>query len=65
MSIFIKLTVITIASANYQKYCVLCHGKNREGHKNNHAPSLRAKRLFESSMPHSILHPMTLDEVWG
>ncbi|MFT4574918.1 MAG: cytochrome c oxidase cbb3-type subunit 3, partial [Marinomonas primoryensis] len=32
-----------VAAANYQKYCVLCHGENREGHKNEHAPSLRAK----------------------
>ena len=48
-----------VASANYKKYCVLCHGENREGHKNDHAPSLRAKSLFESGVPHSILRPLS------
>jgi len=48
-----------VASANYQKYCSLCHGDNREGHKNDHAPSLRAKSLFESGVPHSILRPIS------
>jgi mono/diheme cytochrome c family protein/rhodanese-related sulfurtransferase len=64
------------AASNYQKYCSLCHGENREGHKNDHAPSLRSKSLFESGVPHSILRPMSygregtamggyLDEVGG
>ncbi|NCP64660.1 MAG: c-type cytochrome [Paraglaciecola sp.] len=64
------------AARNYQKYCALCHGENREGHKNDHAPSLRSKSLFESGAPHSILRPMSygrqgtamggyLDEVGG
>lgn len=48
-----------VASANYQKYCSLCHGENRQGHKNDHAPSLRAKSLFESGVPHSILRPIS------
>ena len=48
-----------VASENYQKYCVLCHGENREGHKNDHAPSLRAKSLFESGVPHAILRPIS------
>lgn len=65
-----------LAASNYQKYCSLCHGDNREGHKNDHAPSLRSKSLFESGVPHSILRPMSygrqgtamggyLDEVGG
>ncbi|TPH18153.1 c-type cytochrome [Litorilituus lipolyticus] len=65
-----------VASANYQKYCALCHGKNREGHANDHAPSLKSKSLFESGVPHAILRPMSygrkgtamggyLDEVGG
>ncbi|MEM7361056.1 MAG: c-type cytochrome [Pseudomonadota bacterium] len=65
-----------LASANYQKYCSLCHGENREGYKNDHAPSLRSKTLFESGVPHSILRPLSygrqgtamagyLDEVGG
>lgn len=65
-----------VASSNYQKYCSLCHGENREGHKNDHAPSLRSNSLFESGVPHSILRPMSygrqgtamggyLDEVGG
>ena len=48
-----------IASANYQKYCSLCHGENREGYKNDHAPSLRSKTLFESGVPHAILRPIS------
>jgi len=64
-----------VASANYQKYCSLCHGENREGYKNDHAPSLRSKTLFESGVPHAILRPISygqgtamggyLDEVGG
>lgn len=48
-----------VASANYQKYCSLCHGENRQGYKNDHAPSLRSKTLFESGVPHSILRPIS------
>lgn len=48
-----------IAAANYKKYCVLCHGENRQGHVNDHAPSLRSKSLFESGVPHAILRPMS------
>ncbi len=36
------------AAGNYQRYCALCHGKNREGHVNDHAPSLRSRSLLES-----------------
>ncbi|GHE93563.1 c-type cytochrome [Thalassotalea profundi] len=65
-----------VASANYQKYCSLCHGVDRQGHANDHAPSLRSKSLFESGVPHAILRPMSygrqgtamggyLDEVGG
>ncbi len=56
-----KLTIIQtkIASANYQKYCSLCHGADRQGHVNDHAPSLRSKSLFESGVPHAILRPMS------
>ncbi|MBU3005866.1 c-type cytochrome [Paraglaciecola arctica] len=55
----LSLEQAATAAANYQKYCVLCHGENREGHKNDHAPSLRAKSLFESGVPHSILRPIS------
>lgn len=65
-----------VAAANYQKYCALCHGKNREGHANDHAPSLRSKSLMESGIAHQVLRPMQygragtamggyLDEVGG
>lgn len=36
------------AEADYQQYCALCHGAEREGHVNDHAPSLRSKSLLES-----------------
>ena len=65
-----------VAEQNYQKYCALCHGKDREGHANDHAPSLRSKSLMESGVAHQILRPMQygrkgtamggyLDEVGG
>jgi len=65
-----------VAAANYQKYCALCHGKDRQGHANDHAPSLRSKSLLESGVAHQILRPMQygrentamggyLDEVGG
>lgn len=65
-----------VAAANYQKYCALCHGEDRQGHVNDHAPSLRSRSLFESGVPHAILRPLSygrqgtpmggyLDEVGG
>ncbi|TQV88086.1 c-type cytochrome [Aliikangiella coralliicola] len=65
-----------VAEANYKKYCVLCHGEDRQGHVNDHAPSLRSQSLFESGVPHAILRPLSfgregtpmggyLDEVGG
>lgn len=65
-----------LAAANYQKYCSLCHGEDREGYKNDHAPSLRSKTLFEAGVPHAVLRPISygrqgtamagyLDEVGG
>jgi cytochrome c oxidase cbb3-type subunit 3/ubiquinol-cytochrome c reductase cytochrome c subunit len=65
-----------VAAANYNKYCTLCHGENRQGHVNDHAPSLRSKSLFESGIPHAVLRPLSygregtamggyLDEVGG
>jgi len=65
-----------VASENYQKYCALCHGEERQGHANDHAPSLRSKSLMESGVAHQILRPMSygrtgtamggyLDEVGG
>ncbi len=64
------------AAANYQRYCALCHGADREGYANDHAPSLRSKSLFESGVPHAILRPLSygregtamggyLDEIGG
>ena len=46
------------AAANYKKYCVLCHGEDRQGYVNDHAPSLRSKSLFESGIPHAVLRPI-------
>lgn len=39
------------AAATYQRYCALCHGENREGYVNDHAPSLRSESLIASGMP--------------
>ena len=65
-----------VAAANYEKYCVLCHGADRQGYVNDHAPSLRSKSLFESGIPHAVLRTLSygregtamggyLDEVGG
>ena len=43
------------AAANYQQYCALCHGAERQGHVNDHAPSLRSKSLLESGFPWAIV----------
>jgi len=42
------------AAGNYSKYCELCHGADREGHANDHAPSLRSESLMKSGFPHTI-----------
>ena len=42
------------AAGNYSKYCELCHGPDREGHANDHAPSLRSESLMKSGFPHTI-----------
>jgi cytochrome c oxidase cbb3-type subunit 3 len=36
------------AAANYQRYCALCHGADRQGHVNDHAPSLRSRSLLSA-----------------
>jgi cytochrome c oxidase cbb3-type subunit 3 len=42
------------AAADYQKYCSLCHGANRAGYVNDHAPSLRSESLLSSGFPTEI-----------
>jgi cytochrome c oxidase cbb3-type subunit 3 len=42
------------AAADYQKYCALCHGADREGYVNDHAPSLRSQSLMASGFPSEI-----------
>jgi cytochrome c oxidase cbb3-type subunit 3 len=39
------------SEANYQRYCSLCHGADRQGHVNDHAPSLRSRSLLETGFP--------------
>lgn len=34
------------AAENYARYCALCHGADREGYANDHAPSLRSSSLM-------------------
>lgn len=38
------------AAADYQQYCALCHGADREGYVNDHAPSLRSRSLLSTGM---------------
>lgn len=42
------------AELNYQKYCALCHGAEREGGAADYAPSLKSKSLM-STMPLNFL----------
>jgi cbb3-type cytochrome c oxidase subunit III len=43
------------AAADYQKYCALCHGADRQGGVNDHAPSLRSRTLLHTGFPEFIL----------
>ena len=45
---------VEAAAARYQQYCALCHGPDRAGHANDHAPSLRSASLFESGFPRVV-----------
>ena len=38
------------AAANYAQYCALCHGTERQGHVNDHAPSLRSHSLLGAGL---------------
>lgn len=42
------------AEQNYQKYCALCHGADREGNAADYAPSLKSRSLM-STMPLNFL----------
>lgn len=64
------------AASDYERYCSLCHGKDREGHANDAAPSLKSKSLLESGWPTQLHHAIAygrpgtpmggyLDEVGG
>lgn len=43
-----------MAALNYQKYCALCHGEDREGNAADYAPSLKSNSLM-STMPLNFL----------
>lgn len=43
------------AAEDYQQYCALCHGEDRAGYANDHAPSLKSKSLLESAFPAALL----------
>jgi len=45
---------VAAAEADYQKYCALCHGADREGYANDEAPSLRSKSLIRSGFPRQM-----------
>jgi mono/diheme cytochrome c family protein/rhodanese-related sulfurtransferase len=44
------------AGANYQQYCSLCHGADRQGYVNDDAPSLRTESLIAAGFPEHILY---------
>ena len=44
------------AAAHYQQYCALCHGDDRQGHVNDHAPSLKSKSLMASGFPWAVMY---------
>lgn len=43
------------AAADFQQFCAICHGADRQGHANDNAPSLRAESLFRSGYPQPLL----------
>jgi mono/diheme cytochrome c family protein/rhodanese-related sulfurtransferase len=43
------------AAADYRRYCALCHGADRQGYVNDHAPSLRSESLLRTGFPEFIL----------
>ncbi|MCW8873244.1 c-type cytochrome [Pseudomonadota bacterium] len=43
------------AANDYQRYCALCHGADRQGGVNDHAPSLRSETLLRTGFPEFIL----------
>jgi len=43
------------AAADYQRYCALCHGADRAGNANDHAPSLRSRTLMHTGFPEFLL----------
>ena len=43
------------AAAQYQQYCALCHGDDREGYVNDDAPSLRSKSLLEAGFYQRVM----------
>lgn len=43
------------AAADYQKYCALCHGEERQGYVNDQAPSLRSESLMRTGFPEQLL----------
>jgi mono/diheme cytochrome c family protein/rhodanese-related sulfurtransferase len=44
------------AAADYQQYCALCHGDDRQGYANDEAPSLRSESLMRSGYPTHLLY---------
>jgi len=44
------------AASQYQQYCALCHGEDRQGHVNDHAPSLRSKSLMATGFPWAVMY---------
>tara|TARA_R110002051_G_scaffold100879_2_gene171301 strand:- start:20463 stop:22559 length:2097 start_codon:yes stop_codon:yes gene_type:complete len=47
-------TASSNAAGMYQKYCALCHGKNREGYAADNAPSLRSHSLMATSLTNNF-----------
>lgn len=44
------------AAADYQQYCALCHGADRQGYVNDDAPSLRSESLIRSAYPTHLVY---------
>jgi mono/diheme cytochrome c family protein/rhodanese-related sulfurtransferase len=43
------------AEAQYQQYCALCHGEDRQGYVNDAAPSLRSQSLLEAGFYQRVI----------
>jgi cytochrome c oxidase cbb3-type subunit 3 len=61
LSLKLNKAEIVKAESMYQRYCSLCHGKNREGYQADNAPSLRSESMLATAYPQVLFESIA----WG